>query len=557
MQLTDEAQKLLETFIEEKVTPELEKKKMEKVSDLFLQISPCLDRQEPNFKLRLMDLWLDTHIEKYFMPLEKEFDESDFDDEVKVYIPVHGTVNLRPEIQYLLTLPIIRRCSSIKQLSTTFTIFPGAKHTRYEHLLGTLRVMQKFCDHFIKKGVVPKEYDVTLEVAALIHDLAHPPMGHSLDPLKRNLIPKAEDGTQCFLPDKKIDKSLLEIYLTDDRYQLKKALESINKVDMGLLKSMLVENSDNFPLDYADLIDSKIDADRIDYLLRDTVHTGYSKKETFDCDSIIENSYFCKLEGVSPRKVLSYAESIETELTSFLRMRNIMYLEVYENTDKLILDEVIMHVVYATLQYYKQENNEITRKLLLLNDYEFSEFLRYFSPNSYYDFFDSQLNGKPKYSLIKSYSLFDENNKDLAHSLREATSMYFKVVGFKRKLSDEDELSTRMSLVTDVSRNGIPPIIFSSPHYTPHSSEWRSGCADGDRDHRKNSADDLVLRRKDGKCGYFKDLSQIQRENNPNLNKFLLIGDHDILERNSLKKDQIANEFEQFILLRYPRNIEL
>lgn len=548
MKISQEAKKILESYVKEKILPDLENEKKSLILKKFSEIFPKIEEITQTERIKLIDLWLDAHVGKYFNKME-EYKETKWNGD-EIYIPINGSVRIKPEIKYLLNIPIIRRCNAIKQLSTAYTIFPGAKHTRDEHQIGTLSVMQRFCKHLIEEKAIQDKDQLTLEVAALIHDVAHPPLGHSLDSIKEILIPRSALSSH-FKSEKKMDKALLEIYLTDENYQLKWAIESIRAINNDLLKSMLLENYENaykFSPAYTDLLDSEIDADRMDYLLRDAIHTG--KKGNFDIDNIIQNSHFCELkDGDKTRISLSFNEKIVRELTSLLAFRKNMYEEVYENDDKVILDEIIVHVIYSTFYiYYGIHNNEVTKKFLLLTDCELNDFLKLFSPSSIFTVYDSQLNSKPEYSLIKKYDLYD-GNSDFSRALKEAVSKYSKVFGFNLKFKDERDFSEYLEIMSDKDENHeIPPILFSLPHYIPSQKDENY-----EREAKKiGGLKDLVLRKSDGSCGYFTDLSRITKEKDPSLNKFILIGKVD-----SSQKDNIIRKFEEFIKARYGINNEI
>lgn len=540
--MSKKAKELLESYAKEKIWPDSENKQELLILKEFSKIFPDIEKTTPAERIKLMNLWLDGHVGKYFKRLE-EYKQTEWQSS-EVYIPVHGQVHLRPEIKYLLNIPLIRRCNAIKQLSTAYMIYPGAKHTRDEHQLGTLFVMQKFCEHLIKEKSIPPMNQVTLEVAALIHDVAHPPLGHSLDSIKESLIPRSPLSIN-YSYEKKIDKTLLEIYLTDEKYQLKGAIESIPSIDIDLLKSMLLDkfkNSDKFPPAYSDLIDSEIDSDRIDYLLRDGIHTG--KKIDFDMNLIIESSHFCELkDGEKTRTSLSFDEKIKRDLTSLLTLRKNMYEEVYENDNKVILDEVIVHVIYSTISlYYGLKNDDITKKFLLLNDCEIKEFLELFSPSSIFRQYSSQLYSKPVYTLIKKYNL-DNDSSDFSRALKEAVSKYSRVFGFDLKFKDERQFSESLKFMSDGDQtHEIPSILFSLPHYIPSQNSEiyeREGK-------RKRGLKDLVLRDSNGHCDYFKNLAGITREKDSSSNKFLLIG-----KVGHVEKDDIIEKFEKFIKERH------
>jgi len=74
-----------------------------------------------------------------------------FYDSKKIRIPLSNDVNVRPEVRYLLSLPIMQRLRHIKQLSFALLIYPGAAHSRFEHSLGTMHLVQKICENNKKK----------------------------------------------------------------------------------------------------------------------------------------------------------------------------------------------------------------------------------------------------------------------------------------------------------------------------------------------------------------------------------------------------------------------
>lgn len=536
MKLTEEAKKLLDAYVDEKLSTEIEEKNRSAIFQKFSELFPNISAQTQTNKVELMKIWLKAHVDQYFIKVKK-YDPDEWNQKTMVWIPVHDEVDLTPEIQYLLNVPLVRRCNAIKQLSTAYTIFPGAKHTRDEHQLGTLFIMRKFCEHLIEENEISKNDQTTLEVAALIHDVAHPPFGHSLDSIKEILVPP-----HIISYDRKIDKTLLEIYLTDEKYQLKHAIDSIITMNLDLLRSIFFRTNNYSPA-YGDLLDSEIDADRMDYIVRDGIHTGKTKINKMH---IIRHSHFCKLMNENKTRIsLAFNESIAADLLSFLTDRKNMYEQVYETDDKVILDEVMVHSIFCTLKlHYGQTNNEITEKFLLLTDCELNEFLRLFSPCTLYNQLNSQLNGKPLYALINKYNLQDSTNPDFSRALKIAGTIYLKTAGFLQKVNDEREFSENIGIKSSDPSIEIPPILFSVPHYIPSKDELIENY---DREGTmKRGLKDLVLRKSDGSCGYFKDLSKIKKENDPSLNKFLISGVKESVQMNSINK-----KFEDFMMSKY------
>jgi hypothetical protein len=98
---------------------------------------------------------------------------------------VHGDIKVTElEIQ-LMDTSAFQRLHGIRQLGTTYMVYPSAKHTRFEHALGCLFMTQLMIDN-INNNPYPEvkinERDrFMLRIVALLHDLAHIPFGHTLE----------------------------------------------------------------------------------------------------------------------------------------------------------------------------------------------------------------------------------------------------------------------------------------------------------------------------------------------------------------------------------------
>ena len=74
--------------------------------------------------------------------------------------PVHGDIGLSKLETELIDTPTFQRLKGIKQLGFAHTVYPGARHTRFEHSLGVMHIMTRILESFRSKneGAVPDDH---------------------------------------------------------------------------------------------------------------------------------------------------------------------------------------------------------------------------------------------------------------------------------------------------------------------------------------------------------------------------------------------------------------
>jgi HD superfamily phosphohydrolase len=177
--------------------------------------------------------------------------------------PVHGYVEVEAGLLPVLDSPPVQRLRHVKQLGFSCLVYPGANHTRFEHSLGTMHLATLLARHL---GL--DQADVRLIAAAgLLHDIGHGPFSHT---------------SEAFLSEfaghdhHRVDHLLQEPALAS-------ALEDAG-LDPAAISALI---RGEHPL--SDLIHGDLDADRMDYLLRDAHYTGVPYG-TVDTDRLIQSS---------------------------------------------------------------------------------------------------------------------------------------------------------------------------------------------------------------------------------------------------------------------------
>lgn len=225
-------------------------------------------------------------------------EEKVFKDPVHNYIHVQDTIIWR-----LINTKEFQRLRRIRQLGTTYLTFHGAEHSRFSHSLGVYEITRRIISQFERSGYkdwMPEERMLTL-CAALLHDLGHGPFSHSIE---EAFEMNHEDWTcRIILENTGITEILRDVEEDFPR-----------KVASVIAKTYEHEIVVN-------LVSSPLDADRMDYLLRDAYYTGVNYG-TIDIDRILR-----MLRPYNGRVVVK--ESGMHAIEDYLMSRYQMYWQVY------------------------------------------------------------------------------------------------------------------------------------------------------------------------------------------------------------------------------------
>lgn len=233
--------------------------------------------------------------------------------------PVHNYVHVQDEIIWsLINTSEFQRLRRIRQLGTSYLTFHGAEHSRFSHSLGVYEITRRIISQFERANYAdwPREEGMVALCAALLHDLGHGPFSHSVE---QAFQMHHEDWT-C------------RILLGDTE-----------------VRSVLRRMGDDFPdkvaavirKDYeqpivVNLVSSPLDADRMDYLLRDAYFTGVNYG-TIDMDRILR-----MLRPYKGRIVVkdSGMHAVEDYLMSRYQMYWQIYFHPVTRSSEIILRQI-------------------------------------------------------------------------------------------------------------------------------------------------------------------------------------------------------------------------
>jgi HD superfamily phosphohydrolase len=195
--------------------------------------------------------------------------------------PIHGFIKISDDERRILDSEPVQRLRHIHQLAMTFLVYPGATHRRFEHSLGTMQLATRvfdvvtdadnLCDEVRQAVPASREklehWKRTVRAAALLHDVGHLPFSHAAE---KRLLPtgwKHERFTYELILSPKI-RELLNSLTPPLR------AEEVAKLAVGH-ESAGPEAFDTWEILLSEMIVGDVfGADRMDYLLRDSLHAG-------------------------------------------------------------------------------------------------------------------------------------------------------------------------------------------------------------------------------------------------------------------------------------------
>ncbi|MEO0606246.1 MAG: HD domain-containing protein, partial [Myxococcota bacterium] len=206
---------------------------------------------------------------------------------MEVRDPIHGAIELSPSETVILDDPWVQRLRSVRQMGFSQMAFPGAVHTRYVHSLGVMHLAGQAFDAALDGAAFSSEavrarLRSAVRIAALCHDLGHPPFSHCmefamppvadlqlgwLDPGDR--MATHEDYTIAILEHTSLGRLIQEHFDFTARHVASLVCPEISPGDDFFLDGGLDHRRV-----LSQIVSSELDVDRLDYLPRDAVYSG-------------------------------------------------------------------------------------------------------------------------------------------------------------------------------------------------------------------------------------------------------------------------------------------
>jgi len=267
--------------------------------------------------------------------------------------PVYGFINIPPGISFdIIEHPYFQRLRRIKQLGLTDLVYPGAVHTRFQHTLGAVHLLESAIGIIKSKGhTITREEENAVTLAILLHDIGHGPFSHTLE------------------------KMIIEEYGHEELSLF--YMEELNKDLGGELELAIQIFQNKYHKKFLhQLVSSQLDVDRMDYLRRDSFYTGVS-------EGIIGSDRIIKMLNVVDDELVVEAKGIYS-IEKFLIARWLMYWQVYLHKTVVSAEQLLLNI-FNRVKYLIAKNKSIYLPKSLQyfyinqNKKEIHEILTYFS----------------------------------------------------------------------------------------------------------------------------------------------------------------------------------
>jgi len=228
--------------------------------------------------------------------------------------------------------PYFQRLRRINQMGLSYLVFPGAKHTRFEHVLGCVFLMQKTVEMLRFKGIQISEKEAEgLYIAILLHDIGHGPFSHAME------------------------HSIVE-GISHEEISLR-FMQELNKVFNGKLDTAIAIFQGTYPRKFMhQLISGQLDMDRADYLKRDSFYTGVAEGN-INSERLISMLNVRNDELVVEEKGLYSVEK-------FLIARRLMYWQVYLHKTSVVAEQILIRLLKRAKELV-QQGQELTMSTAL------------------------------------------------------------------------------------------------------------------------------------------------------------------------------------------------
>ena len=304
------------------------------------------------------------------------------------YDNIYGYIDLRKDqFGEILRDPFFLRLHKIKQMGLTHYVFPDAVHSRFAHSLGVYFIVSRMINAQKRLGesnIISEEDAYKFQLSALLHDIGHLPLSHTIESAlddfdkfeqdtsgqhadDSSTVPLIENGNSK--KPAALHEKLAENVLQASDIDIFLEKQNISSLDIsaGFKGDFANASEDEFAIidvyrsQIRNFLHSQLDADRIDYLLRDSSFSGL-KTGGIDLDKIINSMVYDK------SKSYGIDESAIHATDQFFLSRFVAYCQIVGNKNVMSFEYMAKDLYYRLLKIKKETDFKLSNDTYSLNE---------------------------------------------------------------------------------------------------------------------------------------------------------------------------------------------
>ncbi|KAL4151158.1 hypothetical protein PRNP1_008107 [Phytophthora ramorum] len=295
--------------------------------------------------------------------VEKEKSKLKLNARKEIKDSVHGLMTFEPICMRIIDTLQFQRLRNLHQLGAANFVYIGATHSRFEHCLGVAYFAEKMIETIRSHQPwlpITKEDVLCIKIAGLCHDLGHGPFSHVFDGLfldqlrEKKLIPGSfkwshEQGSvdmfDYLLAENKIRLEDYGLAQHDVVFIKELIWGGPLRESKGVLRGR-PSRDQRFLYDIVNNAHSGLDVDKLDYFMRDSLHTG--AKMSCDTDLLIRNArVLVDREDPEEHMVVCFPEKLAGQIMQAFRTRYELHQSVYQHRGVRAIDYMLCDLLIA------------------------------------------------------------------------------------------------------------------------------------------------------------------------------------------------------------------
>jgi uncharacterized protein len=275
--------------------------------------------------------------------------------------PVHGFIIIDEWERDIINHPVFQRLRRIRQLALTDMVYPGAMHTRFEHSLGVMHVATQMFDQIVsrRKDFLVSELSyspgglerdrIIVRLASLLHDVGHAPFSHAAE----ELMPMDQETNISYKHEHYSGNAIvfaMQDVIENHRFNQNHRIKAQDIADFLNGRATIGRQ-----LLWRGLVTSQLDADRADYLLRDSHHIGVAYGH-YDLHRLLSTMTVARHDETDAPTLAVEEGGIHTA-EHLIIARYLMFTQVYFQHTRRAYDHHIIGAIKSLLVKIQASSN--------------------------------------------------------------------------------------------------------------------------------------------------------------------------------------------------------